>query len=122
MRFIFIVLLYTMAAGCSTIHTINLADDGVVMKGSYCKSIDHVFSGIEYNWCKLNGSPNSNTDPRSSKGDFEYVGIDSFFSSVGDVIVLPYTVYKQVSSDPITVRSAEREYTYQCEFCLKRVL
>ena len=47
MRFIFIVLLYTMAAGCSTIHTINLADDGVVMKGSYCKSIDHVFSGID---------------------------------------------------------------------------
>jgi len=105
MRYIFMVLIYFVTTGCSTIYTLNNADDGLVMKGSYCKSIDHVFSGIEYNWCKLNGTPNSGADPKSSRGDFEYVGIDSFFSFVGDVIVLPYTTYKQVSSEPIAVRS-----------------
>lgn len=108
LKYFFIVLYYLASVGCSTIHTIKNAEDGVVVKGSYCKSIDHVFSGIEYNWCKLHGEPNSNYDPRSSKGDFEYVGIDSLFSFVGDVIVLPYTLYKQMSSDPIAVRSAER--------------
>ncbi|MFT6906737.1 MAG: hypothetical protein ACJAS1_003407, partial [Oleiphilaceae bacterium] len=108
MKLIFIVLFYLVVSGCSTVHTINNANDGVVMKGTYCKNIDHVFSGIEYNWCKLHGTPNSNADPRSSKGDFEYVGIDSFFSFIGDVIALPYTIYMQVSSDPIAVHSAER--------------
>jgi len=106
MRYIFVVLIYFVTAGCSTIHTLNNADDGLVMTGSYCKNIDHIFSGVEYNWCKLNGTPNSNADPKSSKGDFEYVGIDTLFSFVGDVIVLPYTIYKQVSSEPIVVRSA----------------
>jgi len=108
MRYIFVVLICFASAGCSTIHTLNNAEDGLVMKGSYCKSIDHIFSGVEYNWCKLNGTPNSSPDPKSSKGDFEYVGIDSFFSFLGDVIVLPYTIYKQVSSEPIAVRSAKR--------------
>jgi len=108
MRSIFIALMYFVTAGCSTIHTLNNAEDGLVMKGSYCKSIDHVFSGIEYNWCKLHGTPNSNPDANSAKGDFEYVGIDSVFSFVGDVIVLPYTIYKQISSEPIAVRSLKR--------------
>jgi len=108
MRYIFIVLIYFVITGCSTVYTLNNAEDGLVMKGSYCKDIDYIFSGVEYNWCKLNGTPNSSADPKSSKGDFEYVGIDSVFSFIGDVIVLPYTIYKQVSSEPIVVRSAKR--------------
>ena len=78
------------------------------MKGSYCKDIDHVFSGLEYNWCRLNGASKQNHDPKSSKSDFEYVGIDTFFSLFADLVVLPYTVYKQVSSGPIAVKSGER--------------
>ena len=105
MRYLLIVFIYFSVVGCSTVYTLNNAEDGLVMKGSYCKNIDYVFSGVEYNWCKLNGTPNSNPDPKSSQGDFEYVGIDSVFSFVGDVIVLPYTIYKQVSAEPIAVRS-----------------
>ena len=108
MKFMIIILLYIVITGCSTVHTLNSANEGLVMRGTHCKNIDHIFSGIEYNWCKLHGTPNSNSDPKSAKGDFEYVGIDSFFSLIGDVIVLPYTIYKQVSSDPISVRSVQR--------------
>jgi len=109
MRYIFVVLIYIITTGCSTVYTLNNAEDGLVMKGSYCKSIDHVFSGVEYNWCKLHGTPNSNPNQKSSQGDFEYLGIDSFFSFIGDVIVLPYTIYKQVSSEPIVVRSIKAD-------------
>ena len=107
MRYIFVVLIYFIISGCSTIYTLNNAEEGLVMKGSYCKSIDHVFSGVEYNWCKLHGTPNSSPNPQHSQGSFEYVGIDSFFSFLGDVVVLPYTIYKQVSTDPIAVRSGK---------------
>jgi len=107
MRYLVIALFYISALGCSTIHTLNNSEDGVVMQGSYCEDIEHIFSGLQYNWCKLNGAPQKNTDPISSKGDFEYVGIDSLFSFVADVLVLPYTIYKQVSAEPIAVRSSK---------------
>jgi uncharacterized protein YceK len=110
MRYILVVIFCFATFGCSTVYTLNNAEDGLVMKGSYCKSIDHVFSGVEYNWCKLHGTPNPNSSPQNSLGGFEYVGIDSFFSFIGDVIVLPYTIYKQVSSDPIAVRSKETRH------------
>ena len=105
-RYIFMLLMCFIVSGCSTVYTLNNADDGLVMKGSYCKSIDHIFSGVEYNWCKLNGTPNTRTDPNSSKGEFEYVGIDSFFSFIADVVVLPYTIYKQISAEPIAIRTS----------------
>lgn len=78
------------------------------MKGTYCDNIDHVFSGIEYNWCKLHGTPKDNSTSASSTGDFEYVGIDSVFSLVADIVVLPYTIYKQISSEPISIWSSEQ--------------
>jgi uncharacterized protein YceK len=108
MKIILVTLCYVVASGCSTIHTINNAEAGLVMKGSYCKHIDHILSGIEYNWCKLHGTPNSHSSPNSAKGGLEYVAIDSAFSFFSDLIVLPYTVYKQLSSERIAVRSTPR--------------
>ncbi|MFT7373134.1 MAG: hypothetical protein ACI9T9_001828 [Oleiphilaceae bacterium] len=105
MRYIFIVLVYFLTTGCSTVYTLNNAEDGLLMKGSYCKNINYVFSGVEYNWCKLHGTPNPNPTPQNSLGGFEYIGVDALFSFVADVVVLPYTVYKQMSSKPIAVRS-----------------
>ena len=108
MKYGLIAVVYFLMAGCSTVYTLNNAEEGVVMKGSYCNDINYVFSGVGYNWCKLNGTPNSNPDPKSSEGDFHYVGIDSLFSFVSDVLVLPYTIYKQVSAEPIKVRSEKK--------------
>lgn len=110
MRYIFIVVVTFFASGCSTVHTLNNAEEGLVMKGSYCKDINYVFSGVEYNWCKLHGTPKTNTNPEASQGEFHYVGIDSFFSFISDVVVLPYTVYKQISSEPIVVRREKKRY------------
>jgi len=108
MRVVFVALFSVIINACSTVYTINNAEEGLVMEGSYCKNIDHIFSGLEYNWCRLNGTPKQNHDPIASKGEFGYVGIDSIFSLFADLMVLPYTVYKQVSSDPIEVRSGQR--------------
>tara|TARA_R110002167_G_scaffold71421_7_gene201556 strand:+ start:389 stop:721 length:333 start_codon:yes stop_codon:yes gene_type:complete len=109
MRSILIILACYISVGCSTIHTVSNANDGLVMKGSYCENIEHIFSGIQYNWCKLHGTPKENSNPASSTGDFEYVGIDTFFSFLADIIVLPYTIYKQSSSDPISILSSEKD-------------
>lgn len=108
MRATLILLICCISTGCSTIHTLGNASNGVVMKGTYCDNIDHVFSGIEYNWCKLHGTPKDNSTSASSTGDFEYVGIDSVFSLVADIVVLPYTIYKQISSEPISIWSSEQ--------------
>ena len=108
MRFILISLFYFLIVGCSTVHTINKAEDGLVMKGSYCTSLNHVFSGVQYNICKLHGTPNPSASEISTRGSLEYIGIDSVFSFVSDIVVLPYTIYKQASSDPISIRSSER--------------
>jgi len=105
---VLLVLISLFLGGCGTVYTISQAEQGVNMKGSYCDNIDHVFSGVEYSWCKLNGAPRSEVDPAMSKGNFHYVGIDIAFSFIADILVLPYTVYKQVSADPIAVRSEAR--------------
>lgn len=107
-RFVLLALIYFSVLGCSTVHTISNSDDGLVMKGSYCKSIDHVFSGVQYNICKLHGTPNPNATEISTRGSMEYIGIDTAFSFISDIAVLPYTVYKQASSDPISVRSSQK--------------
>ena len=108
MRSILILLFCCLTQGCSTIHTVCNANDGVVMKGSYCDSIDHIFSGIQYNWCKLHGTPKDKVKSARPESEFEYVGIDSAFSLVADTIILPYTIYKQSSSEPISVWSTEQ--------------
>lgn len=109
MRYIVFLALCIANAGCSTVNTISNANDGVVMKGTYCDHIDHVFSGIHYNWCKLHGAPKENSNASHSSRDFEYVGIDSIFSFLADVVVLPYTIYKQFNADPITIWSSEKD-------------
>lgn len=107
MPYFVIVMLSIILNGCSTVHTISQAEQGLVMKGSYCHSIEHVYSGVQYNWCKLHGEPKQSPDPRSAQGDFEYLGIDTLFSLLADTLVLPYTIYKQVSAEPIRVRTSE---------------
>ncbi len=107
MRYLALIVISFFLQGCSTVHTISHAESGLVMKGSYCHSIERMYSGVQYNWCKLHGEPKKAAATASTKGDFEYVGIDTLFSLLADTLVLPYTIFKQASSEPISVRSSE---------------
>lgn len=99
-----VLLSLLFLAGCSTAHTIANAKKGVTIEGSYCSHINHVMSGVAYNWCKIDGEPND-TGGFNTEQSFERIATETTFSILTDILVLPYTIYKQLTAEPIAVHS-----------------
>lgn len=92
--------------GCGTVTTV-LRDDAVVStdlkkQKTYCQSIPRVYSGVAYDFCVLNGPPNSMG--AVAINDVPWVYFDFLASGVLDTLVLPYTIYRQSVDGSIDIR------------------
>jgi uncharacterized protein YceK len=80
-------------SGCGTLNTV-LRDDQAATRElrkqkTYCQSIPRVYSGLAFDFCRLNAPP-------------DYTGVlvplvlvDLAASGIADTVVLPYTIYQQ---------------------------
>ena len=91
-----------MLSGCATIETISNNQRGVDIDGTHCKELQHVMSGTNQNICKMYGGP-KDTDGIHTRNNIVWLYMDSVFSFGADVVVLPYTIYKQLTAPPIPV-------------------
>lgn len=94
-------------SGCGTLNTV-IRGDGVAARSlkeikTNCESIPRVYSGVAYDFCKLNGEPAPVHTWGASEGAPGAV-IDMLFSGVLDTVVLPYTIYRQRTDGNIAIR------------------
>ncbi|WP_448653243.1 YceK/YidQ family lipoprotein [Pseudomonas fluorescens] len=95
-------------AGCGTINTV-MREEGVAARElknekTYCQSIPRVYSGVGYNFCRLNGDPNPNGAFDSHVNFVPFVFVDALISGVLDTALLPYTIYRQSNDGSIIIR------------------
>ena len=104
---ILVIVLVLVIPGCGTMQTLNPTNDHVEIshrgKKSYCKKIFRVYSGTNYQVCKLNGEPSYAENLGSNVGGVPFFIIDIPLSFVMDTIVLPYTVTRQFKDGNISV-------------------
>ena len=63
---------------------------------SHCESVPRIYSGVVYDFCSLNGEPNSKKSLDEQQiGPLPWIAVDLVLSGVLDTLVLPYTVYRQ---------------------------
>ncbi|TVT81561.1 YceK/YidQ family lipoprotein [Pseudomonas sp. H3(2019)] len=92
--------------GCGTVATV-LQDDAEVARclrkqKTYCQSIPRIYSGVAYDFCVLNGPPNSMVGVTMSGVPWVY--FDFLVSGAFDTVVLPYTIYRQSTDGSIDIR------------------
>ena len=82
------------------------ADTGVVIDDSKCSTLPHVYSGVAFRFCQLNSThPAHESQWGSTEMKWSYVLFDGALSTLADTLILPYTLYKQFTDDPIDVDS-----------------
>ncbi len=85
---------------CGTIDTVFREDAVASQKlknlRSHCESVPRIYSGVVYDFCSLNGEPNTNKSLENSQINWvPWIAVDFALSGVLDTLVLPYTVYRQ---------------------------
>ena len=100
-------------AGCGTINTVfrpdAVASQNLKDSRSHCENVPRIYSGVIYNFCKLNGEPAPDKSLKDiSLGDhagmaLPFVAFDAVASGVLDTLVLPYTIYRQSSDGSIEI-------------------
>ncbi|MFJ2488688.1 YceK/YidQ family lipoprotein [Pseudomonas sp. NPDC087639] len=88
-------------SGCGSALTV-LQDDADVARDmrkqkTYCQSISRIYSGLAYDFCVLNAPP----DPSGYLVPF--VLLDLPLSGAFDTVVLPYTIYRQVTEGHLSI-------------------
>lgn len=104
MRLFGILLPFLLSlGGCATSKTIVNNDTGVKIDNTHCEQLNHVFSGTQYYLCHLWGEadPGGSLPLSLSWGPYGYA--DFPLSLAADLVVLPYTLYRNASSAPIPV-------------------
>lgn len=103
MKQLFVLLLVYGLFGCATATTLSSSDEYLMKQleqhGTYCESIPRAYSGVSYNFCKLNSKPNK-TEIDVLVG---FYLIDGVLSVVTDTLVLPYTVFQQSDKGSIKI-------------------
>jgi len=95
-------------AGCGTINTV-FREDAVASQNlkdlrSHCENVPRVYSGVVYDFCSLNGEPNSNKSMENQQiASVPWVAIDFVTSGILDTLVLPYTIYRQNKDGSIEI-------------------
>lgn len=107
MKYIVAISLLFLLSACGTIKTINPEKNRVEIKykgkSSYCTQIPRIYSGVIYNICHLYGEPSSSISSPSSENDISLLFLDSVISVASDSVVLPYTLYRQITIGSIEV-------------------
>ena len=107
MKILIMTLVIISCTACSTFKTIAPSNGRVNIShhgyDSKCNKIPRVYSGVAYNFCKLNSEPNiSGYDGLAGFG-VPIIFLDTVCSAVADTIALPYTVFTQVNNGNIKV-------------------
>ena len=104
MRIPIIILSLICIQACGTITTLSESDKRISSKltkqDTYCDSLPKVYSGVSYDFCKLNSKPNG-IAVDVLVGFYLFDGI---LSAATDTLVLPYTIFQQ--SDKGSMRIA----------------
>lgn len=106
-RAVLVGALTLILVGCGTINTV-VRGDAVAVENlkdveTNCKSIPRVYSGVSYNFCRLDGEPAPVHTWRPKTGTPGAI-IDMLFSGVFDTVALPYTIYRQGQDGNIVIR------------------
>lgn len=98
---------FLLCSACSTVKTVAPSEGGLYLRTwghkSNCKEIPRVYSGVAYDFCLLN----SKTKYKNSGFDGLiglYIFGDLVWSMMADSVVLPYTIYTQVSDGNIKLK------------------
>jgi uncharacterized protein YceK len=107
-RLIFLLSCSFALSGCGTLMTLANPDQRVSwgLKRTHCKQIPYVYSGVVYNFCRLNGEAKTDPDGVPLKTDpvlFMFVGADILMSGTLDTLALPYTLHRQSNGDYIVI-------------------
>ena len=105
LRISMVTMCAIIISGCGTLKTNFNTDadirNGLVRYHSNCTEMARVYSGLLYDLCLLNGTPN---DP-VKQIYLGYYYFDTIPSVVLDTAFLPYTLYQQYSVGNLSVRS-----------------
>ncbi|QJI32398.1 YceK/YidQ family lipoprotein [Pseudomonas sp. ADAK18] len=105
---LFLIVIALSTAGCGTLNTV-FREDAVASQNlkdlrSHCENVPRVYSGVVYDFCSLNGEPNSNGNMAAQHvNSVPWVAIDFVASGVLDTLVLPYTIYRQSKDGSIEI-------------------
>lgn len=103
MRMALLLVWMACIQACGTITTLSESDQQLTSRltkqDTYCESIPRVYSGVSYDFCKLNSKPND-TEIDVLVG---FYLIDGALSAVSDTLVLPYTIYQQSEKGRIQI-------------------
>ena len=95
MRIPLILLSMICIQACGTVTTLSESDQRIssnlTKQDTYCESVPRVYSGVAYDFCKLNSKPKG-TEVDVLVG---FYLLDGVVSAASDTLVLPYTIYQQ---------------------------
>lgn len=101
------VLLATMLSGCGTMMTtsgygISKVETRGYASSTKCKAIPRVYSGVTYDACNTLLGETSGITTTQGWLILPYL-VDGVVSFVGDTVILPYSIYKQVDTGSLQV-------------------
>ena len=103
MKKVLLPIIMIFFSGCGTTTTLTNVDSDIKSKlarsNSSCEKITRVYSGVAYDFCRLQSTPDS-----SFYNPFlvAYL-VDIPFSAVTDTVVLPFTIYNQSNNGSLDV-------------------
>lgn len=102
----FLCVMSVVLCGCGTAKTLFSYDETISRslrkEKTYCETLPRLYSGVAYDFCVLNGPPNTTSGVPSGFISL-FIG-DFFLSAVVDTLVLPYTAYRQVRYGNVDLR------------------
>ena len=103
MRILLILLPMMCIQACGTFTTLSETDQRITSnltkQNTYCESVPRVYSGVAYDFCKLNSKPKG-TEVDVLVG---FYLLDGVVSAASDTLVLPYTIYQQSEKGSIQI-------------------
>lgn len=101
-----ILISVSLLCSCGTIKSLNTSDNEVEINHylvkTNCEEISHIYSGVQYDLCLLN-SERKSVPSRFQLGPLWLTSVDILLSAVTDTVVLPYTIYQQVTKENLKV-------------------
>ncbi|PCK08406.1 MAG: YceK/YidQ family lipoprotein [Alteromonadaceae bacterium] len=94
-------------SACGTLNTV-VVDESVTKRKltkskTHCNSIPRFYSGVSYDFCLFHAEASTNPGAHHLNGT-PLVAFDFVFSGVADTVVLPYTIYRQVTDGNIEIQ------------------
>ena len=100
----FMILNTLVLSGCGSYRTLSQSDSeikyGLNSYQTNCSSLPRVYSGVSYDFCKINSKT---TEPAKQFKGVLYFS-DVGLSAVLDTVVLPYSIYKQNKEGSIELK------------------